>query len=1086
MVNATAIAGKGFDLDIEQKEPNSGNAAHHRLTYHRFSRRLDSVLKSWSANGRQIARPLKVTFFAFLAVTGVVLTTQNVVNEFRNLKKPIESTSASAAMLFLHQKSVASSGLEQALLGLSTNETFRRAVASRDMEALRNEADAVFDEMASFHHVSEFSVYGPDMSPMHKAHLDDSQPPFGRSLLLKTAHRENTVVRGLEFGDNGLLSLTAVRPWMNGDTVIGYLKIAMALEEPLAFIGATLDAQAVKVYRRDQAIAGSGPALGTGGWAHAGPYAYKSTTSEPLPAAFGQSLAAGLSARGLTDRLFIADRRVNVVHVLPVTHSDGFPTTAIVLLQDVTDEFVAFLKSTGVSLLIGLAFASLFWTIFNRLIRNLQHSVLATREKLENEVETNTRKLELSKNRLLEAQKIASVGSWERDLLTGDLHWTEEMFHIVGVPIDTCSVIARKMLYRQIPVSERTMVESVMEQAIRTCSEFDFEHQIIRSDGAVRHLHVRGYATPDEHGEARKIFGTTHDITDRQVARQQSQLLAGIMEASLNEVYLFDAHTFIFEYANACGCDNLGYTIDEITSLAPWDVSPQHSEQSFRTMVAPLLNGSVSALDVEGIQLRKDGSQYPVEVRLQLYKERNTRLFVAIANDLTERTEREKETRAAKEKAERMAYFDPLTQLANRACCQKDAERLFAPGAEDTPAFIIHMDLDNFKRINDTLGHPAGDHCLEEAGERLKTCCSGLGTAYRWGGDEFVIIADGPYADPEELCERANIVMRAPMEFEGSQIWPSVSMGIARCPQDGTDFGTLLVNADLALYRSKENGKDRWSYFTHDMKIDSDQEARTESELREAIHRDEFFLVFQPQVNIRTQMVTGVEALVRWQHPTRGVLGPGAFLPVVEKTNLASTLGEIVIDKALAAARAWLDKGYAFGRIAVNLSPSHLISGTLLADFNAAMKRHQVEPHHITAEVLESVFLDDERSDNSQVLEELHRLGVHIELDDFGTGYASLSHVADLPINGLKIDRSFTARILTDVKKEIVVNQLIHLARSLDIGVICEGVETEAQFGRLRMMGDFSVQGYLIARPMPYNAMTDWLSSSPADLRIVV
>ena len=225
---------------------------------------------------------------------------------------------------------------------------------------------------------------------------------------------------------------------------------------------------------------------------------------------------------------------------------------------------------------------------------------------------------------------------------------------------------------------------------------------------------------------------------------------------------------------------------------------------------------------------------------------------------------------------------------------------------------------------------------------------------------------------------------------------------------------------------------------------------------------------------------------MRWRHPTKGIVAPGAFLPVVEKTNLAPQLGQIVLDKALSAARAWADLGHNYGRIAVNISPSYLASGSLLDDFAAAMIKHGIAPAQITAEVLESVFLDDKGSDNAAVLEELHKMGVHIELDDFGTGFASLSHVADLPINGLKIDRTFTARLLNDFKKEIVVNQLIHLARALDIGVICEGVETEAQFERLRMMGNFSVQGYLIARPMEFDSMTDWLKASSRNALFVI
>ncbi|WP_196220710.1 putative bifunctional diguanylate cyclase/phosphodiesterase, partial [Roseibium hamelinense] len=919
-----------------------------------------------------------------------------------------------------------------------------------------------------------------------KSHNRSKTGTADRGYILSVAQLIGQTSRGLEYGDTSVPAITVARPWVHSGETLGYIKLGIDISGPLSAIGTAIDADIVKVVDTASLSAQNSAIAEEAEWLKSDRFMFRAVGSGPAPAFFSEVLQTGALSGSFAEKSFISGGRLKVVHPFPVTLADGTKATSLYLLQDLTDEFRAFAQSAGISLVAALLLAALSWISFKRLLGTVEASVLATRERLEQEVASNTEELEYSRNRLQEAQRIASIGSWERNLETGELHWSEELYRIVGVPTDTDAVNARKALYRQIPAAERPMVEKSIQHAIDAVSNFDFEHRIIRDDGSVRYLHVRGYVIANHDGLPKRMFGTVLDITERHTAQEQSQLLAGILEASLNEVYIVNATSFKIEHVNQCARENLGYHADELYELCPWDISPQHTEQTFRDMVAPVLDGTMPLLNVEGIQLRKDGTSYPVEVRFQLYRERNKDLLVAIANDLTERSAREREIRSAKEEAERMAYFDTLTQLPNRAACQRDAEHAFSKDSSLRPKFIIHLDIDNFKRINDTLGHSAGDYCLDEAGERLRTCCTGLGQAYRWGGDEFVIVASGPDVDAEELCERVNLVMRAPMEFDGNQIWPSVSMGVARCPEDGDTFETLLVHADLALYRSKDSGKDRWCFFTSDMKIDSDAEARTEQELRTAIRNNEFFLVFQPQVNIRTQKVTGIEALIRWNHPTRGVLGPGAFLPVVEKSNLAATVGDIVIDKALAAARSWMDRDLDFGRIAVNLSPSHLTSGTLLNDFNAAMKKHGVGPEHLTAEVLESVFLDDERSDNSQVLEELHRLGVHIELDDFGTGYASLSHVADLPINGLKIDRSFTAQILDDGKKEVVVNQLIHLARSLDIGVICEGVETDAQFDRLRMMGDFSVQGYLIARPMPFEDITEWLSASPEDLLFVV
>lgn len=1069
----------GDGTQSSNKSDNNSYAA-------RFSMRLDRVMRQWTADGRQISKPLKTVFLLVLVVVIAAFTAQNLYFSYRNLEEPLLEATESAQKLLQHQKAIGTSGLEQTLLGISANSGIVEAVEDGISDRIRDVSSSLLEEMKTFHDVTQFTIYNADLSLEYHVHQPGLFERAEKTHLVSLAKTVDRVTRGFELTDTGQMAIAAVRPLKANGNAVGFAKLSMDLRRPLALISSSLNADVIEIYHDDHVRKHPDLTRGTSDWMRIGPHHFQLAGSGKLPDRFPEILANSFSSNSLVTNSFVSEGRLKTVFSTPLYLADGRQISTLVLIHDITDRFLVFARSAALSLLAGVLLAALCWFAFNRLIHVLQRSIHETRDKLEQEVATNNRKMEFSRNRLIEAQKIASIGSWERNLTTGFRHWSEEMYRIVGLPTDTDVDVAYRYFRRQIPHSERAAIDVALYTSIDECSEFDFEHRIVRRNGEVRFLRTRGYVLPDENGQAARVIGTMHDITDWHVAQEQNRRLAGVLEASLNEIYIFDAGTFLFQHVNRCARENLGYSMEEFHNLEAWTVAPGYTRKHFSEFLAPLISGETNLLSLDGVLKRKDGSQYPVEVRLQLHEERSKSLVVAIVNDISERISRERELLAAREDAERIAYYDALTTLANRACCQREAEEVFSVDNDEKPSFLIHLDLDNFKRINDTLGHSAGDACLEEVGERLKMCCTGLGKAYRWGGDEFVIIADGPDVDSEELCERLNVVMRAPMEFEGNQIWPSVSMGVASCPEDGDDFGTLLVHADLALYRSKDNGKDRWCHFTSDMKIDSDEEARMDQELRQAIRNDEFFLVFQPQVNIRTHRVTGIEALVRWQHPTRGVLGPGVFLPVIEKSNLASTLGDIVINKALAAARSWQDTSVEYGRIAVNLSPSHLTSGTLLHDFNAAMERHGVGPDRVTAEVLESVFLDSGRSDNAQVLEELHRIGVHIELDDFGTGYASLSHVADLPINGLKIDRSFTAQILDDERKEIVVNQLIHLARSLNIGLICEGVETEAQINRLQMMGDFSVQGYLIARPMTYEAITDWLSETSEDLVSVV
>jgi diguanylate cyclase (GGDEF)-like protein/PAS domain S-box-containing protein len=1034
---------------------------------------LDWMLDRLCTDETRFSRPLRAVFLSFLGLTVAVLTFQNIISEYRSLREPLDSTMRTAERLLKHQRALGGEILDRTVAAVSADKALSKAIRDKDQTEIERVADQVFARKAADLDIAELTIFSADQKLVYRIRDAGAKPQEDANFRAELSANLFRQTNGIEFGPDDELVVSVLRPWLSDGVLIGYLKLAIDIEKSLALASSAVDARIVKLcYTNKTELAGSGVLdyrlLGDPGLARLD---------------FGPLFSRAGRLDGL-DSFLVDDYRMFMVRDLPIPVINRKQDVRLVLVKDITGNVWTFAKGTVLSLTAGIALVLLAWTVVFRLLSRLQSSVETTRARLEEEVRDNTNKLHQRTLQLTEAQHIANVGSWERDIATDEFLGSDEFFRIVGVPPGLPASDVLNQIYARIPEKERDERFAVVSEAIKSCGDFDVEHALNMDDGSQRHLHVRGYVLKSPDGKPAKVIGIAHDITERCLAERRNHLLASILESSLNEIYILNAATFQIEHANQCALDNLGYSLEELKSHHIWDIDPVYGPRTVRRHVAPLLSGERDNLSVESVHRRKNGSEYPVDLRVQLVRDQDRDLLVAIANDVSERVQRENETREAKVRAERLAYFDPLTKLSNRAGCQRDAKTRFANG--DKPAFLVHVDMDGFKRVNDTLGHLAGDQCLEETGRRLREVCRGLGTAYRWGGDEFVILAENAASDPNELCERARRLMRQPMNYNGNRFWPTVSMGLALCPDNGGDFDTLLVNADLALYQSKENGKDRYTYFSHEMRRERETEAKLELELKQAVKNDQFFLEFQPQVNLRTQSVTGVEALVRWQHPKRGVVAPGEFLPVVEKSGLAPILGEIVIDKALSAARQWLDDGLDFGRISVNVSPSHLASGKLLDHFNAAMAKYEIGPERITAEVLESVFLNDTRSGHLATLRRLYDLGVHIELDDFGTGYASLSHVTDLPINGLKVDKSFTQQMLDDPKKEIVVNQLIHLTRSLDIGVVCEGVETEAQYDRLRMMGDFSIQGFLIARPMPFDQASRWISEASDDLYYLV
>ena len=446
--------------------------------------------------------------------------------------------------------------------------------------------------------------------------------------------------------------------------------------------------------------------------------------------------------------------------------------------------------------------------------------------------------------------------------------------------------------------------------------------------------------------------------------------------------------------------------------------------------------------------------------------------------DITSHQDRERELEYTKNELERIAYFDGLTGLANRAHCQRDLVDKFAFADPSKRFAIIQIDLDDFKRVNDTQGHAAGDHLLQVLGERLRLFCDHFENfkAYRWGGDEFIALVErDDDTDLHAMCEELTDLISIPVPFEQVTLRPTVSLGVARYPEDAFDLEALMIFADLALYKTKELGRDGFQFFTSEMKEKIDAEARIERELRQAIEKNQLQLYYQPQINIQDETITGFETLLRWHHPERGVITPGAFLHVVEDSGLAPIVGRQVFDMAMTAARQWRDDGVEFGRLALNLSPQHLKHGTAMDDLYEAMEKHDIEPDVVTVELLESFLLDDPDSDTNAMLEQVRQRGINIELDDFGTGYASMSHLSTMPINGIKIDQSFVHPMLENPKQLGIVSSLISMSKLMDLYVVCEGVETWRHVDALSDFGTFSIQGYFIARPMSFEDTTEWI-----------
>jgi diguanylate cyclase (GGDEF)-like protein len=427
------------------------------------------------------------------------------------------------------------------------------------------------------------------------------------------------------------------------------------------------------------------------------------------------------------------------------------------------------------------------------------------------------------------------------------------------------------------------------------------------------------------------------------------------------------------------------------------------------------------------------------------------------------------ERKRYQEQLEFQANYDALTGLPNRNLLHDRLKQSVFAQRYERSIGVVFIDIDRFKFVNDSLGHNTGDKLLQRVAERLSQSVRDGDTVARLGGDEFILILNDQSG--EEFIYRAmqRIISRVaePIVLDGQELLVTCSAGVSLYPQDGRDVETLLKNADAAMYRAKENGRNNFQFYTAEMNLQVNERLKTEASLRRALERREFELYYQPRIDVKSGRLVGCEALLRWQHPERGLQLPERFIGLAEETGLIIPIGEWVLKKACAQAKAWQKSGSPVA-VSVNLSMRQFKQDALVNAVDAALLEAGLAPHLLELELTESLVMQD--TDLAiRVLARLREIGVEISVDDFGTGYSSLSYLTRLPISALKIDQSFVQAIqeAREANEGIVAQAIISLGHNLKLKVVGEGVETEPQFRFLERHGCDEVQGYYFGKPLP-------------------
>ena len=682
------------------------------------------------------------------------------------------------------------------------------------------------------------------------------------------------------------------------------------------------------------------------------------------------------------------------------------------------------------------------------------------------------RALEASQRRLADAQRTAHLGSFEFDSLTGALTWSDELARILGLDPGQGPTVARFLSV--VHPEDLAAVRRAWADAFVHGLSFDHEFRIVRADLQERSVRVRAIPEVAEDGAVVKVAGTMLDDTDRVDAGRvqhaaETRFEIGFEQAAIGAV-IADLDGVPIR-VNPATCSLLGRPQDELVGHR-WTTYTHPDEVPLGQAAMIRIAAGHDTYEDERRYLRPDGTVVWASVHVTLVRDvlGEPQYFFTQLQDITERKRMEAELA-------HQALHDSLTGLPNRALLtDRLVHGLAGTRRRGADLGVIFLDIDHFKVVNDSVGHTAGDDLLRQAADRIARAIRPGDTVARFGGDEFVVVCDDvSVLQTEQIAERVLAALSQPCRIGSQEMSVTASLGIAVADGNATP-DSLLRDSDAAMYRAKDRGRSRIELFDEALRSKTERRQATASALRCALEREEFTVHYQPVVDLSTGAMVSAEALLRWQHPERGLVSPDEFIPLAEETGLIVPIGAWVLEQACQQLAEWQRTAPSMSA-AVNLSVRQMAANDMAGLVDNVLQRTGARPESLCLELTESVFMEDVDYFES-TLAGLKALGVRLSIDDFGTGYSSLSYLKRFPVDAVKVDRAFVDGLGTDAHDSALVAAIVAMAAALDLEVTAEGVETREQLAILKTLKCQRVQGFYLARPMPATAMDRLIADS--------